>query len=69
MSPDAFAAEWIAAWNAHDLDRILAHYAEGIVFVKRVLELVEVAVVAHRQAVRDMDVEHDVVVHRSCIVV
>lgn len=21
-----FAAEWIAAWNAHDLDRILAHY-------------------------------------------
>ena len=24
----AFAAEWIAAWNAHDLDRILAHYAD-----------------------------------------
>lgn len=23
-----FAAEWIAAWNAHDLDRILAHYAD-----------------------------------------
>ena len=22
------AAEWIAAWNAHDLDRILSHYAE-----------------------------------------
>jgi hypothetical protein len=21
-----FAEEWIAAWNAHDLDRILAHY-------------------------------------------
>jgi ketosteroid isomerase-like protein len=21
-----FAAEWIAAWNAHDLARILAHY-------------------------------------------
>ena len=29
---DAFAAEWIAAWNAHDLDRILSHYAEDIVF-------------------------------------
>jgi len=23
-----FAADWIAAWNAHDLDRILAHYQE-----------------------------------------
>src|SRR5690348_13914860 len=23
-----FAAEWIAAWNAHDLDRVLAHYAD-----------------------------------------
>jgi len=29
---DAFAAEWVAAWNAHDLDRILSHYAEDIVF-------------------------------------
>lgn len=25
---DHFAADWIAAWNAHDLERILAHYAE-----------------------------------------
>ena len=24
------ANEWIAAWNAHDLDAILAHYEEGI---------------------------------------
>lgn len=23
-----FAAEWLAAWNAHDLPRILSHYAE-----------------------------------------
>jgi hypothetical protein len=29
--PDAFAAEWIAAWNAHDLDRILSHYAADAV--------------------------------------
>lgn len=28
----AFAAEWIAAWNAHDLDRILSHYADDIAF-------------------------------------
>jgi len=25
--PHAFAEEWIAAWNAHDPDRILSHYA------------------------------------------
>ena len=27
-----FAAEWIAAWNAHDLDRILKHYAPDVQF-------------------------------------
>ena len=31
--PQAFAEAWIAAWNAHDLDQILAHYAEDIVFI------------------------------------
>ena len=25
-----FAEEWIAAWNSHDLDSILSHYAEGV---------------------------------------
>ena len=25
---ETFAREWIAAWNAHDLERILAHYAD-----------------------------------------
>lgn len=25
---DHFAADWIASWNAHDLDRILSHYSE-----------------------------------------
>lgn len=25
---ERFALEWIAAWNAHDLDRILAHYTD-----------------------------------------
>ena len=23
-----FAAEWIAAWNAHDLQRVLSHYTD-----------------------------------------
>lgn len=26
-----FAAEWIEAWNSHDLGRILSHYAEDFV--------------------------------------
>lgn len=26
-----FAREWIDAWNAHDLERILAHYADDFV--------------------------------------
>jgi len=28
----AFAAEWIAAWNARDLERILEHYAQDVEF-------------------------------------
>ena len=30
---DRFATEWIGAWNAHDLDAIVAHYAEDVTFV------------------------------------
>lgn len=25
---EQFAADWIDAWNAHDLDRVLAHYSD-----------------------------------------
>jgi hypothetical protein len=25
---ERFATEWIAAWNSHDLDRVLSHYAD-----------------------------------------
>ncbi len=25
-----FAAEWIAAWNAHDVEAILTHYADDV---------------------------------------
>ncbi len=31
LTPDQareFAQEWVAAWNDHDLDRILSHYAD-----------------------------------------
>ncbi len=33
-----FAAEWIDAWNARDMDRILSHYAPEIVFLSPVAE-------------------------------
>lgn len=36
--PTAFAAEWIAAWNARDLDRILSHYADDVVFLSPVAQ-------------------------------
>jgi|SRR6185312_4940869 len=28
----AFAEEWVAAWNARDLDRVLAHYTDDFEF-------------------------------------
>jgi len=30
------AAHWIAAWNSHDLDRIMAHYADDVVLTSPV---------------------------------
>jgi len=27
------AAEWLEAWNSHDLERIMGHYAEDVEFV------------------------------------
>lgn len=37
MIPDyeQFAREWEAAWNSHDLDRILSHYTDDVVFRSR----------------------------------
>lgn len=32
-----FAAEWIAAWNAHDLERILAHYTDDVTMASPVI--------------------------------
>ncbi|KJV06285.1 nuclear transport factor 2 family protein [Methylocucumis oryzae] len=28
MFAEHFSADWIASWNAHDLDRILSHYTD-----------------------------------------
>jgi len=32
----ALAHEWIEAWNAHDLERILTHYADDVVLTSPV---------------------------------
>ena len=34
--PNAFAQQWLAAWNAHDLDALLEHFADDVVFTSPV---------------------------------
>jgi len=38
VDAEAFAAEWIAAWNSHDLERIVSHYTDDIVFLSPVAQ-------------------------------
>jgi hypothetical protein len=33
---DQFAAHWIDAWNSHDLDAIMSHYADEVVLTSPV---------------------------------
>lgn len=32
-----FAQEWVMAWNAHDLDQIMAHYEEDVELISPVV--------------------------------
>jgi len=34
--PTGFARQWLAAWNAHDLEALLAHFADDVVFTSPV---------------------------------
>ncbi|MBO9694741.1 MAG: nuclear transport factor 2 family protein [Sphingopyxis sp.] len=34
--PADFAAKWCEAWNAHDLDRVLAHFHDDVLFTSPV---------------------------------
>jgi hypothetical protein len=34
---ESFAAEWVAAWNSHDIERILSHYDSAFEFSSPVL--------------------------------
>lgn len=33
FSPERFARDWVAAWNRGDAEAVLAHFADGVVFV------------------------------------
>jgi ketosteroid isomerase-like protein len=51
---ERFAQEWVAGWNSHDLDRILAHYADDVVFRSPVAErLMGTGVLRGRAALRE----------------
>ncbi|MFC3050793.1 nuclear transport factor 2 family protein [Kordiimonas pumila] len=53
MDYQAFAEEWIAAWNSHDLDRIMAHYADDVRFRSpRAQQIVGVGEVVGKPALR-----------------
>lgn len=50
----AFAQEWIDAWNSHDLERVLSHYADDVVLTSPVaLKLQSEGQVRGKQALRD----------------
>ena len=53
---ERFAAEWVAAWNGHDLDAVLAHYAEDVTFASPFVAALtgdESGVIHGRAALRD----------------
>lgn len=33
-----FAQEWLNAWNRHDMEAIMAHYAEDIIFYSPIIQ-------------------------------
>jgi len=43
MKPDdaqAFAVEWVEAWNAHDLELILTHFSDSVTFSSPVATMI-----------------------------
>ena len=53
MDYAVFATEWAAAWNSHDLDRILAHYSADVVFrSQKAVQLTGGGTLSGREALR-----------------
>jgi hypothetical protein len=59
INPDnaqAFAREWVKAWNDHDLEAILSHYTDDVVFHSPRIKLVigrDVVSLSGKDALRD----------------
>ena len=39
IDAQAFAEEWVAAWNAHDLERILTHYSDDFEIITPMIKM------------------------------
>jgi hypothetical protein len=39
IDAQAFAEEWVEAWNAHDLERILAHYSDDFEIITPMIKM------------------------------
>ena len=56
MNHRDFAAEWVEAWNSHDLERVLSHYDEGVTLISpraRLVLGVDDGTVRGKAALRD----------------
>ncbi|MEL7100832.1 MAG: nuclear transport factor 2 family protein [Pseudomonadota bacterium] len=54
MDYTAFAEAWEAGWNSHDLDRILSHYSDDVVFrSQKAMRVVGTGEVRGKAALRD----------------
>ncbi|HEY1056950.1 MAG TPA: nuclear transport factor 2 family protein [Emticicia sp.] len=36
----AFAEEWVAAWNSHDIERVLSHYSHDLVITTPMIKTI-----------------------------
>ncbi|AIJ22687.1 nuclear transport factor 2 family protein [Amycolatopsis methanolica] len=53
MDAREFAGAWAKAWNAHDLDALLAHFTDDVVFTSPVAaQLIGTAVIRGKDALR-----------------
>lgn len=53
LPPESFASDWAAAWNAHDLPRILGHYSPDVRFRSaKAAQLAEAPEVVGRSALQ-----------------
>jgi ketosteroid isomerase-like protein len=53
FDPVAFASDWAAAWNRRDLEAVLAHFSDAVVFsTPRALEVVGQPTVRGKAALR-----------------